>query len=495
MPNYKKYNGVQYNVDPGYDYSDEIARYANAGDYATAARLEQERNAKIQGEGLNVATTNQYSKYLPKSGSGSGSSGGSGYNPNVDYSDLIADAAAKGDYAAAYRYEQQRNAKIQKEGINAKQTHDYERYNPATRYTYDPTKNADYQKASADAQKARDAIQHGYDPQQDAQYQMYSQQMNELYQKIMNGGKFEYDVSSDPLYQQYREQYMAQGKQAMRDTMGQAAALTGGYGNTYAQTAGDQAYGRYLERLNDVVPELYSAAYGRYRDEQNALAQQYQMAAGMADTAYQRGYQRSRDERSDALQEYEIAQQLADQAYQRDYQNWSTQMELGREDEINARNRYLAQEQQDYERGQTEQQNNWNKLVALLAAGYTPTAADLAAAGMTQQQADALRQQYLMSFNSGGTGGGSSGRRSSGGSRRSSGRSSSAGGTPTASAPAVSEFSEKEMPSAQYSGLQRQVVAYINKGDADTALQLVAKNKSSMTEAQYNAIIRLLEQM
>jgi guanine deaminase len=57
---------------------------------------------------------------------------------------------------------------------------------------------------------------------------------------------------------------MQQGQQAMRDTMGQAAALTGGYGNTYAQQAGEQAYAAYLSRLNDVLPELYGEAYNRF---------------------------------------------------------------------------------------------------------------------------------------------------------------------------------------------------------------------------------------
>lgn len=78
---------------------------------------------------------------------------------------------------------------------------------------------------------------------------------------------FSYDVNADALYQQYKQQYMQQGKLAMKDTMGQAAALTGGYGNSYAATAGNQAYQQYLGRLNDVVPQLYQMAYDRYRDK------------------------------------------------------------------------------------------------------------------------------------------------------------------------------------------------------------------------------------
>lgn len=60
---------------------------------------------------------------------------------------------------------------------------------------------------------------------------------------ILNRKDFSYDMNNDQMYQQYRDAYMRQGQQAMRDTMGAASALTGGYGSTYAQTAGSQAYG------------------------------------------------------------------------------------------------------------------------------------------------------------------------------------------------------------------------------------------------------------
>ena len=45
---------------------------------------------------------------------------------------------------------------------------------------------------------------------------------------------FSYDLNADALYRQYRDQYIRQGRRAMEDTMGAAAGLTGGYGNSYA---------------------------------------------------------------------------------------------------------------------------------------------------------------------------------------------------------------------------------------------------------------------
>lgn len=99
----------------------------------------------------------------------------------------------------------------------------------------------------------------------------YQSQIDSLLDSILNREDFTYDMNADPLYQQYKDQYIAGGRAAMMDTMGQAAALTGGYGNSYASTAGNMAYQNYLTGLNDRALDLYSAAYGRYVDEGNQM--------------------------------------------------------------------------------------------------------------------------------------------------------------------------------------------------------------------------------
>ena len=82
-----------------------------------------------------------------------------------------------------------------------------------------------------------------------------------------NRPDFSYDLNGDALYQQYKDKYIKQGKMAMADTMGQASAMTGGYGSSYASTAGNQAYQASLENLNNIVPELYQMAYDRYNQD------------------------------------------------------------------------------------------------------------------------------------------------------------------------------------------------------------------------------------
>ena len=93
-------------------------------------------------------------------------------------------------------------------------------------------------------------------------------------------------MNADPIYNQYKDMYAKQGQQAMMDTMGNAASLTGGYGSSYASTAGNQAYQAYLQQLNNVVPDLANNAYGRYRDEGNDMYNQMGLLQGMDSTDY-----------------------------------------------------------------------------------------------------------------------------------------------------------------------------------------------------------------
>lgn len=109
---------------------------------------------------------------------------------------------------------------------------------------------------------------------------------DDIINKILNREQFTYDVNGDALYQQYKDQYINQGKMAMMDTMGQAAAMTGGYGNSYAQSVGQQAYQGYLQQLTDKIPELYSLALDKYNSEGEELYNQYSLYSDQFNTEY-----------------------------------------------------------------------------------------------------------------------------------------------------------------------------------------------------------------
>ena len=269
------------------------------------------------------------------------------------------------------------------------------------RVGYDPSGNQAYQEALRRMQETE-----GTRPEyQDS----YSRQLKDLYDKIMGREKFQYDAANDPLYQQYRQMYVQQGRQAMADTMGLAAGLTGGYGSTYSQAAGQQQYDAYLQQLNQVVPELYAQARQAYNDEGDRMLQQYQLTGDLRDDEYSR-YQ---DRLSNWYKDLSYQADRADTEYSRGAENWWNAESAGR---------------QDREFAYQQKKDAYSNLVTLIGAtGYSPSQQELEAAGMSaaeaakwqeyyrqQQAAAAAAAQYSGSGGSG-SGGRSSTRKSSGG--------------------------------------------------------------------------------
>ena len=169
---------------------------------------------------------------------------------------------------------------------------------PATATT--PAVHTGY--VESDAVKQAQALLQQQMAQKPGAYQsQWQAQLDEIMGKYLNRGEFSYDLNADALYNQYKDRYVQQGKMAMMDTMGQAAALTGGYGNSYAQTAGQQAYQNYLNGLNDVMPELYRLALDRYTQQGQDLLNMYGLIGEREDL----DYGRYRDEMSDYNTELE----------------------------------------------------------------------------------------------------------------------------------------------------------------------------------------------
>ncbi|MGM9635755.1 MAG: hypothetical protein ACI3YE_06330 [Candidatus Avispirillum sp.] len=105
---------------------------------------------------------------------------------------------------------------------------------------------------------------------------------------ILSDMEFSYDAESDPVYRAYRDSYADQARLAMQDAIGKSAALTGGMGNSYAQAAGQQAYGNTVSKAVQIIPELYEAAWGRYTDEKDATAQQIKLLSELDDADFER---------------------------------------------------------------------------------------------------------------------------------------------------------------------------------------------------------------
>jgi hypothetical protein len=139
-----------------------------------------------------------------------------------------------------------------------------------------PYKEKEYVQSEAVA-KAQQALQSHHAGKPGGYQSQYQSGLDSLLGQIQNREKFHYDVNADALYSQVAQNYLRQGQQAMMDTMGQAAALTGGYGNSYAQTAGQQQYNEYLLGLSQLVPQFQQMALEQYRLEGDDLLNRYNL--------------------------------------------------------------------------------------------------------------------------------------------------------------------------------------------------------------------------
>ena len=175
---------------------------------------------------------------------------------------------------------------------------------------------------SQNVQAAQQYLQSIMQGQPDAFKSNYTQQLSDLYNQIMTRDPFTYDFNADALYQQAKDQYMQQGQMAMRDTMAQAAAMTGGYGNSYANTAGQQAYQGYLQQLSAIMPEYYDRAYQRYMQEGQNLMDRY----NLTQSADQLDYARHRDTVADWQADRAYAQGVYEGERSFDYNDYATQL-------------------------------------------------------------------------------------------------------------------------------------------------------------------------
>lgn len=166
----------------------------------------------------------------------------------------------------------------------------------------------------------------------------YTDELDSLIKDYKNRGSFEYDPNSDMLYQNYLTAMQNAGQMAMKDTMGQAAALTGGYGSSYSTAAANGAYNNYLQTANDNLVNFYNMAMDKYKLDQDKDLQAIELTKLQDDTVY--------DRLKDA---YSANANRAESIYAKDYQTYA--------DSINQANKAAAMMQNDYWTGEQMAQN------------------------------------------------------------------------------------------------------------------------------------------
>lgn len=327
-----------------------------------------------------------------------------GYDKDTDYKALMDDAASRGDYKSAAGYEQQRNAKIAGEGLSYQQTNDYAGWLDETDYSDILRQQMSAGASSKDVadtlakrvQKASttEGMQkYAYDDTFNAALKYiqgqqggssattpgapsaskYQAQIDELTAQIFGRAPFEYNHLEDPAYHQLAESYTREGEKAMRDTLAEVSARTGGLASSYAGTVAQQTYDGYMSALADRIPELRQLAYEMYMDEGNALRADLETLLGLDDREYNRGlaerdwqymlardrladqryadelaYSRGRDEISDARYADELAYNRGQDAREWEYTLGRDEIADARYEDETARAREQALREWEY---------------------------------------------------------------------------------------------------------------------------------------------------
>ncbi len=239
---------------------------------------------------MNVGATGRYYKVQPNGKAETGLSVGDRVVTNGGTYQILK-VNSDGSYQSALYDEN-----ITTKNYTGKYANDYGPYSGAQSISNDTKKDLsdayDYDYSSSVSRDKYDEVL----SQRPGSYESsYRREMEDILDKLENREDFSYSLNDDILYRQYRDSYMNAGKLAMEDASGQAASLTGGYGNTYAQSVSSAAYERYLQQLSDRIPELYQLSRDAYDAEGDELYRLYSLYSA-ADSA---DYERYRDSVSD----------------------------------------------------------------------------------------------------------------------------------------------------------------------------------------------------
>lgn len=114
----------------------------------------------------------------------------------------------------------------------------------------------------------------------------YLEEVLDRLESVYTRKDFSYDPDDDPVYSAYKQKYLTEGDRASKNAIADYSALTGGYTNSAAMTAGAQAQQYYASKLSDMIPQLASDAYTRYKDKNQTNLDVAALLLNAYDTAY-----------------------------------------------------------------------------------------------------------------------------------------------------------------------------------------------------------------
>lgn len=178
--------------------------------------------------------------------------------------------------------------------------------------------------------------------------------LNQKVTNYINQDPYSYKSQNDASYQAAKDQYTKTGRQAMKDTMAQASALTGGYGNTYSQSVGQQQYNAQMDNLSQKAIEYEQQAYNRYVSDREQQLNTINALQNLDNTEYSRNRDAINDYNTflNYLQnKYTTLKSVDDDTFNREYNVW--QQQLG------AQGTLMSTAQNNYQYENTNDINNY----------------------------------------------------------------------------------------------------------------------------------------
>lgn len=236
----------------------------------------------------------------------------------------------------------------------------------------------------------------------------YGAALDNILAQIQNPKEFKWSFDGDELFKYYADLYTEKGRQASMDAMGQAAALTGGYGNSYAQQVGNQAYDQYLLSLYDKGMDLRDRAYQQHQDE---LANNYNIYNTLSGQD-QIDYGRYRDTYADWENERDYLTGRYDTERNFDYGTYRDAVSDWQNNRDYYTNLYNTSKNFDEQVRQFDASLNWEKMssdqkyaaeycMQILANGQMPSEGLLMQAGLSLEDAQKMIAQIAAGGSSG----------------------------------------------------------------------------------------------
>ena len=191
-------------------------------------------------------------------------------------------------------------------------------------------------------------------------------------------------------YSGLKKGYEHSGQKAMKDTIGQMAAKTGGMASSYAQTAGQQAYGDWMSRLEDAAYEMYGAQKADKLTEYNLAQDAYGGRKAIEDKAIA-------DNKNKLWMKFALGQLTPETMSEADYASYGLTPEEAQavyDDWLyQSTDKRKAEEEKQYTTALSDFEKDLN--LGLIEAEKDATTADIAAQyGITEKDAQRIVKAY-----------------------------------------------------------------------------------------------------